>query len=308
MKKLKTALVLLLMVALLVVFPITANAASVSEKVYANDFVSGEIDDSFIVNYGTLSVVKENDESFLRCSHQNNRIQFAYGPSEQRNVDISFRVRATNLSNASNSTVSPFFRSPHIPAWDTISYQLQFKTYETAIIYADRFADDATLEPIASYPDFGISVGLWNNVQISTRGERIIVYVNGDRILETVDNRYGEYGGFGFTGLYSSFDIDDIVITRYYGNILPEPVENERPLWMGDISENEEKDIPDTGIIRIDLTNLGQNKQPVDNSVIYIDPTQITLYTWVALVLAVMAAGLSIAGFVTIKISKGGKT
>ena len=288
-------------------FPCSVSAAPQKEVVYENDFENGEIDDTFEVNRGNLNVVSEKGEKFLRCSHESNRIQFAYGPTDQRNVDISFRLRATTIVNATNATISPFFRSPHIPAWDTISYQLQFKTFQTSLMYADRFADENQLESIGQYPDFGISIGLWNNVQISTRGERIIVYVNGDRILETVDNRYGEYGGFGFAGLQASFDIDDIVITRHYGKNSPEPAANERPLWMGDISEKEEPDIPDTGVIRIDLTNLGQNKKPVNNAINYIDPTKITIYTWIALGISIICVALSTIGFVTIKKSKGGE-
>lgn len=307
MKKIKIVFSLVFTLMVLFSFSCSISAAPQKEIIYENDFEDGNIDETFDVNHGTLTVVSEKGEKFLRCSHESNKIQFAYGPTEQHNVDISFRLRATTIVNATNATISPFFRSPHIPAWDTISYQLQFKTYQTSLIYADRFADEMTLESISDYPDFGISMGLWNNVQISTRGERIIVYVNGDRVLETVDNRYGEYGGFGFSGLQASFDIDDIVITRHYGEKLPEPSDNEKPLWMGDISETEEPDIADTGVIRIDLTNLGQNKKPVNNAINYIDPNKITVYTWIALSISVICVALSAVGFVTIKKNKGGE-
>lgn len=307
MRKFKVFLSLFVAILLLCVFPLTAFASDTSETLYKNDFENGIIDDSFVVNHGTLNVVSEKGEKFLRCTHESNRIQFAYGPTDQRNVDISFRIRATTIVNATTATISPFFRSPHIPAWDTVSYQLQFKTYETSLIYADRFADDNTLAPIATYPDFAVSVGLWNNVQISTRGERIIVYVNGELLFETIDTNYGEYGGFGFAALQASFDIDDLVISRHYGERLPEPTLNEKPLWMGDLMEKEEADIPDTGIVRIDLTNLGQNKAPVSNAINYIDPTKPTTFTWIILALAVLCAATATTGFVIAIINKGGK-
>lgn len=277
-------------------FSLTSSAAS-SEVVYKNSFESGIVDDTFEINYGELKVVEEKGEKFLRCSQQGNKIQFAYGPTDQRNVDISFRIRATNINNATNSTITAFFRSPHIPAWDTISYQLQLKSYQAALIYADRFADDSTLSTLVDYQDYGISVGLWNNVKISTRGEMIIVYVNGDRILETTDDRYGEYGGFGFSASQASFDVDDISITRYYGNSLPDPTANEKPDWAGDPSEKEEADVADTGIIRVDLTTLGQQKSFADNSVDFLNPYIMSVYSWVALGVAVITALAATVGF-----------
>ena len=288
-------------------FTFSSFASPASEIVYENNFDSGAIDESFDIYYGNLKVVEEKGEQFLRCNHQDNRIQFAYGPAEQRNVDISFKIRATTIANATTATISPFFRSPHIPAWDTVAYQLEFKTYTTSLMYADRFADGNTLTTLAEYSDFGISVGLWNNVQISTRGERIVVYLNGDRILETIDTNEGEYGGFGFAARLASFDIDDLVITRHYGENLPEPSANERPLWMGDLAEEEEPDIADTGVPRIDLTNLGQNKETVNNAINYVDPTLVTTYTWILLAVAAACALAAVGGFVALILNKGGK-
>ncbi len=305
MKKIKCLAIFLLLFVLVSSFSLTASAAT-NKIVYKNNFESGKLDDTFQINYGTLKVVSEKGEKFLRCTNESNRIQFAYGPTEQRDVDISFRLRATLFTNASSATISPFFRSPHIPAWDTVSYQLQFKTFQTSLIFADRFADENTLTPLTDYPDFGISIGLWNNVQISTRGERIIVYVNGDRILETSDNNYGEYGGFGFAGLMSSFDIDDIVITRHYGSNLPEPQANEKPLWAGDFLEKEELDIPDTGVLRIDLTTLGQEKVPVNNAINFTNPFKASIYTWIALAIAVVCGLTAALGFgILIRRKKG---
>lgn len=307
MKKIKYIAVFALLFVMIFSVSLTASANS-SEVVYKNNFESGSLDDTFQITRGDLKVVNEKGEKFLRCTHEANKIQFAYGPEEQKNVDISFRLRATLFTNTNTATISPFFRSPHIPAWDTISYQLQFNTFQTSLIYADRFADETTLTPIAYYTDSGISVGLWNNVQISTRGDRIIVYLNGDRIIETADSNYGEYGGFGFCSAMSSFDIDDIVITRHYGKNLPEPQANERPLWAGDISEKEEPDIPDTGVIRIDLTTLGQEKVPVNNAIKFTNPFEASIYTWLAVAIAACSGASAVLGFVVLKRGKkGGK-
>lgn len=307
MKKFKFILSLVAVVLVVNTIAFTSLASPANEIIYSNNFENGVIDDSFVVNYGNLSVVTEKGEKFLRCGHESNRVQFAFGPTEQRNVDISFKIRATTFVNKSTATISPFFRSPHIPAWDTIAYQLEFKTYTTSLIYADRFADENSLTTLSEYPDFGISVGLWNNVQISTRGERIIVYLNGQRIFETIDTNYGEYGGFGFAAKMASFDVDDIVIKRHYGKSMPEPTANEKPLWMGDIAETEELDIPDTGVIRIDLTNLGQEKKPVSNAIHYIDPTKLTVYSWIALSVVVLCGIAALLGFTVINKNKGGK-
>lgn len=307
MKKIKFIFLLVTVLLIVNTFSLSSFALPTNEIIYENNFENGLIDDSFVVNYGNLSVVSEKSEKFLRCQHESNRIQFAYGPTEQRNVDISFKLRVTTFVNASIATVSPFFRSPHIPAWDTIAYQLEFKSYTTSLMFADRFADENTLTTLAEYPDFGISVGLWNNVQISTRGERIIVYLNGTRIFETIDSNYGEYGGFGFAAKQASFDVDDIVIKRYYGENLPEPTANEKPLWMGDLAEEEEPDIPDTGVIRIDLTTLGQGKKPVSNAINYVDPTKLTIYSWIALSTVIICMLSAFGGFFVIKNNKGGK-
>ncbi len=307
MKKVKFLVMLLSLLCIFSVLPFTASAAKTSEVVYENDFESGKLDDTFVVEYGTLSVKKEGDEQFLRCNHENNRLQFAYGPEEQKDVDISFKIRATTIGNNTNSTVSAIFRSPHIPAWDTVGYQLQLKTFQASLIYADRFADGNSLTPMVDSDQFGISIGLWNNVKISTRGKKMIVYINGNLLLETSDDRYGEYGGFGFTGLQSSFDIDDIVITRYYGKKMPEPTANERPLWAGDINENETLDAPDTGVLRIDLTILGQEKKPTSNAVTYVNNAEFNIYSLLALIITVLCAVGSAIGFIILfKKRKGG--
>ncbi len=309
MKKFKFLTMLLALFMVFSALPLTTSAAASSEVVYKNNFESGKLDDSFVIEYGNLQILQENDGKYLRCNSDtsNNRIHFAYGPQEQRDFDLSFRIRATTMTN-NNARISPFFRSPHIPAYNTVAYKVRFTSYQTSLVYADRFADGNTLTSIADYDNFGMSIGLWTNVQISTRGERIIVYVNGDKLFDQVDSNYGESGGFGFYSYFAAIDIDDIVITRHYGKSLPEPVANERPAWAGEPGENEELDAPDTGLLRIDLTTLGQEKKPVNLAINFIDPFTASAYTWIALAIAVIAAAGAIVGFVVLrKKSKGGK-
>lgn len=279
----------------------SASAAPSSEVVYENDFSSGELDDTFKITYGNLAVVEEKGDKLLRVTKDSaDRVHFAYGPEEQRNYDLSFKVRATFLTNSTNTQLTAFFRSPHIPAWDTVSYHLQFRTYQTALMYADRFADENTLTSLSDYPDFGISSGLWNNVQISTRGDRMIIYVNGNLFFEYTDSQYGELGGFGFTARGVSFDVDDVVITRYYGSSMPEPTANERPQWAGDISEDEEADIEDTGLPRLDFTTLGQEKVVKSNAIHFLNPFELTVYTWIALAVAAVSAVAAVTGWLII--------
>lgn len=304
MRKIKLLLSAVLALTLILCLATPALAADAGKVIYENSFDSGVLDDTFKVTRGTLSVAEEKGNPYLKVAHQTNQVHFAYGPTEQKDYDLTFRIRASLLTNEANATISPFFRSPHLPAWDTVSYQLQLKTFSASLIYADRFADDLTLSPLTEYDGFGISAGLWNNVKISTRGDRIIVYLNGDRVLETSDNKYGQTGGFGFTGRYASFDVDDIVITRYYGSTLPEPTPNEKPAWAGDISEKEEPDIPDTGVLRLDLTTLGQEKKPVNRAINYIDPAATGLYSWIALAAALICGGAATAGFIVLAKNK----
>lgn len=303
MKKLKPVLSACLALVLCLGLATPAMAAD-SKVIYENRFESGTLDDTFKVTRGNLSVVQEKGNHYLKVQHQSNQVHFAYGPQEQKDYDLSFRVRASLFTVEANATVSPFFRSPHIPAWDTVSYQLQLKTYSASLIYADRFADELTLTPLTEYDGFGISAGLWNNVKISTRGDRIIVYINGDRVLEASDDKYGQLGGFGFAAKYASFDVDDIVITRYYGSAMPEPTPNEKPAWVGDISETEEPDVPDTGVLRIDLTTLGQEKTPVNRTIRYTDPSALSLFSWIALAVALVCGGTAAVGFITVAKSR----
>lgn len=307
MKKFKLLVMLLAFIIVFSALPLTTSAAASSEVVYKNDFESGKLDDSFVIEYGDLQILEENDGKFLRCNIESNKIHFAYGPQEQRDFDLSFRIRATTISN-NNARISPIFRSPHIPAYNTVAYKVRFTSFQTSLVYADRFADGNTLTSISDYDNFGISIGLWTNVQISTRGERIIVYVNGDKLFDEVDSNYGVSGGFGFYSYLAAIDIDDIVITRHYGKSLPEPVANERPAWAGDPGEDEELDAPDTGLLRIDLTTLGQEKTPVNLAIDFINPFTTSAYTWIALVIAIIAAAGAMVGFVVLsKKSKGGK-
>lgn len=307
MKKFKLLTLLLALVVFFSTLPLTASAAASNKVVYKNDFESGKLDDSFVIQYGELNIAQENGGKYLQCSATSNKILFAYGPQEERDYDLSFRIRAATISG-NTSRISALFRSPNIPAHNSVTYKVRFTSFQSSLVYADLFADENTLTSISDYDSFGLSIGLWNNVQISTRGERIIVYVNGDKLFDEVDSRYGENGGFGFYALGATIDVDDIVITRHYGKSLPEPVANERPSWAGEPGENEELDAPDTGLLRIDLTTLGQEKIPVNLAIDFIDPFTISKYTWIALGVAIIAAAGAIVGFVVLrKKSKGGK-
>lgn len=298
MKFLKIFSLIFCFILLTTILAVPTSAAS-SKVIYENDFSGGDsdIDNTFDVYCGILTVVEEKGNKFLRCTQESAKVHFAYGPTEERNIDISLKIRATTINDNNNSRMEVMFRSPHIPAWETVCYSLQMKTYQSSLIFADRFADANERLPLLDSTDFRMKSGLWNNVQISTRGERIIIYVNGNLLFEYKDNQYAEEGGVGFSAASMSFDVDDIVITKHYGTSLPEPSANEKPEWAGDISEQEEPDIADTGVIRIDLTTLGQEKVAVNNAIHFINPFELTVYTWIALAVALVCLFGAVVGW-----------
>ena len=87
--KLISVLTAVLLLGSLFAFPADAAASNV---IYKNDFSAGDssIDESFDVYRGLLSIAEEKGNKFLRCTQENARVHFAYGPTDVSNVDVSF--------------------------------------------------------------------------------------------------------------------------------------------------------------------------------------------------------------------------
>ena len=139
--------------------------------------------------------------------------------------------------------------------------------------------------------------GLWYNMKVSLRKNRIVVFVNGVKFIDIEDDRSPDTGGFGVMGSGFEFDIDDIKITRYFGKSLPEPIPNDAPAWVGLEGTDEEEEFADTGEERMNL--FGGVSEKIDTAVSAIAPGSMTLGKWIAIGLLIIIL-LLISGIVVV--------
>ena len=245
--KLVISLILVFSAALMLLVP--ASAASVGEVVYKNDFSSTELDETmWYKSGGTVAVMKEYGEQFLRCTSvvgSARKVELSFGPKEIKNVDISFRIRAAVTNTHTAARMGIYFRSATIPASENFAYQFRLSEAKTTVVNMNSHFDTQTK---ALAEDFNITAraGLWNNVKVCLRENRIVIYVNGELACDFKDDIYPAEGGFGICGERYTFDVDDIVMTHYSGKALPEPTANEAPLWAGEFGTEEPAELADT--------------------------------------------------------------
>lgn len=295
MKKIIT-IVLVAVTLSISMFSISAFAAESSKIVYKNDFDGVGIDETMDYNpYGTPSIQEEKGNKYLKCEiSDDDRIAFRinFGPDEQKNVDITLKMRMQGSSDK-NHRMAVFFRSPTIPAFEAISYQLRLYELRSVLTFADIYdANNQTYTQIAEYSEKGNKSGLWHNVKISLRENRIVAYIDGNMVCDTTHDGYAALGGFGLCSYGMSFDVDDIVITRHYGTVLPEPTANEVPEWVGDPLDEEEPEFEDTGDERLNLVGAFNDDDDVDVKI-----SNLSLNKYIVLATSVSAV-LLLAGII----------
>lgn len=298
----KRFLLFIIAVALILcAFNITCFAESNGVVIYKNDFSAPELTDSTIdIGSGTAEVISNANENFLRCSYPDSKtFRMTIGPAEAQNLDISFKIRLINFMNKSNSRASFYFRSPTLPSWYTLAYQLQLWSFKTSIVCADFYADDNTLISLDDNDQITNNLGLWNNVKVSLRDTRIVVYINGNEAINLTDDTYPSKGGFGFTSYGVNFDLDDVEMIAYSGTA-PEPTANDIPIWAGNPLEDEEEDIADSGQERIDILNLGGETDNNKSSAInVVNPNKLTLNSYIAIGLIAALVLMAVSTIVT---------
>lgn len=235
------------------------SAAQNPEIIYKNDFSNG-IDASMnYLKYGSYEVKTIQNETFLRCtpvSSGTRAFRLNFGPQEAKNVDITFRIRSVAKQSNTSAYYGLYFRSPSIPANAKHSYQLRLSAAKTSLFYFDGYAD-TTQVALNEDSMFKIKDCLWNNVKVSLRNSRIVVYVNGTQVFDIKDEYFPNLGGFGIMSVRYAFDIDDIVITQYDKKKLPEPTANTAPIWAGEADTDYKADILDSGQERLNLAGIG---------------------------------------------------
>lgn len=289
---------------------LSSSAASGGKVVYKNDFNSGgELDDTmYYLQSGTCKITTEFGEQFLRCTPATSgtrRFGLNFGPAEAKNVDISFRVRARGTQTASGAFLGIYFRSFAIPSHALFSYQLKLNESKAALVHMNNHYDTTTTT-VTEDPNYSIKAGLWNNVKVCLREERIVVYFNGAKVMDVESDLNPVKGGFGICGIRYIFDVDDIVMTQYTGKTLPEPEPNDVPLWKGADGTDEEEDFADTGEERLNL--FGTGGEAVDTTVSYVDPNKLTINSWIAIgliiALVLMAASTLVVALLFVKSKK----
>ena len=245
--KLVISLIIVFNVFLMLLVP--ASAADVGKVVYKNDFSSETLDETmWYKSGGNVAITKEYGEQFLRCKSvvgSARKVEVSFGPEELKNVDISFRVRAAATNTHTAARMGIYFRSATIPASENFAYQFRLSEAKTTVVNVNSHFDTQT-KTLAEDFDATIRAGLWNNVKVCLREERIAIYVNGKLVCDFKDNIYPAEGGFGICGERYTFDVDDVVMTHYSGKKLPEPTANEAPIWMGRPGTDETAEIADT--------------------------------------------------------------
>lgn len=251
MKKIiKTITVVVISLSVLLLLTSPASAENGGRVVYENDFSNSTLDETmWYVKGGTAKVVSEYNEKFLRCTSivgTSRKVEISFGPEEAKNVDISLRMRATDTNTNTAARMGIYFRSATIPASENFAYQLRLNESGASIINYNLHFDTQS-KILAEDFETKIRAGLWNNVKICLREERIVIYVNGNIICDFKDDIYTAEGGFGICGERYTFDVDDIVMVQYKDKNLPEPTPNDAPLWVGKLGTDEKLEKIDTG-------------------------------------------------------------
>ncbi len=310
-KKGLLAMVVVLLFVFANAFTFSAAAESNGRVIYSNDFSGVGRDETmtYLAN-GKTEIIKEKGEAYLRCIPQSDggrNFKLNFGPEEAKNVDISLRIRLSTKSSVSTARFGIFFRSPSIPAYDTFSYQLCFENKATSLNFCDAHAD--TVRTTMATDVNACVLGLWYNVKVCLRGNRIVVYVNGNKIFDCEDEQFPAAGGFGLSSYCHSFDVDDLVIVGYTGKTLPEPTPNEAPIWVGDPLNDEEADLSDTGALGFDL--MGNGGEKGDDAIGVVDPNKLTVNSFIAIgliiALILMAASTFIVSYKLIILLKEDK-
>ncbi len=265
----------------------TASAADSGKVIYENDFSkSDKLDDTmWYSSAGTQEIIEEYGEKFIRCypltsGTRASRINF--GPNEVKNVDIDFRLRARDTQTATDAYCGLYFRSISIPASPLFAYQLRFNKTKAAVAHVNNHYDTTT-NVLIEDANTMLKPGLWYNIRVSLREKRMVVYVNGQKIVDMEDDSYPVYGGVGLCGVRYTFDIDDILMVQYSGKKLPEPTANETPKWVGELGTQEEEEFVDSGEERLNL--FGGTVEKVSTLIKGISPNALTVGKIIALCL-----------------------
>ncbi len=286
-----------LLCCLLLLCPVTsANASDAGTIIYANDFSNGMDDTMSYTAAGSTEVVTILGETFLRCkplTSGTRAFRMNFGPEEVKNVDITFKIRSTAAVNNTSAHYGVFFRSPAIPAFAPFSYNFRLSASKTALVRYDNYAD-TTQESI--YEDAMIKANdcLWYNVKVCLRDNRMVVYLNGDKIVDCTDDYYPVRGGFGITSVRYTFDLDDLEILQYKSSKV-EPTPNLAPEWVGEPGTDYKTDIPDSGKERLNLLNIGGNKDNASTAIDVLSLDELTLNKWIAIGLIVLPILLAVA-------------
>ena len=295
-KTAKLLITLILVLLMLVGFSLTASADNAGKVVYENNFSGDKPDDTmWYVNQGSVEIIEEFGDKFLRCyplTSGTRACRVNFGPDEVQNVDITFKLRARATQTASDAYCGIYFRSISIPSNPLFAYQLRFSEKKTSLVHMNNHYDTTTTTITEDVENI-IKPGLWYNIKVALRGDRIVVYVNGKKIMDMDSDLYSQIGGAGICGVRYTFDMDDIVMTQYGGKKLPEPTPNEAPEWLGKEGTEEEEEIADTGNERLNL--FGGTTEKVDTAVNFLDPAAWT----VGKIIAVVMAGLTVMAAIT---------
>lgn len=297
------------MLSLLLALMLPASAAGTGKVVYENDFSGTEIDETmWYLNTGTVAVTEEFGEKFLRCTPITSgarAVRINFGPQEAKNVDVSFKIRARANQTNTGAYLGIYFRSISIPANALFAYQLRLNATKTALVHVNNHYDTTTTT-LTEDANTMVSQGLWYNVKLCLRENRIVVYINGTKIMDLEDESNPAAGGFGLCGVRYTFDVDDLVMTQYSGKTLPEPEPNEVPVWVGAPGTDEEPEFADTGEERLNLFGTGGEK--VSSAVSAVDPNKMTVNSYIAIgliaALVLMAASTLIVALLLVKSKK----
>lgn len=296
-KAIKLVTTAILALSLIFALSLTASAADNGNVIYENDFSdSDELDETmWYPSAGTQEIVEEYGEKFIRCypltsGTRASRINF--GPNEAKNIDIDFRLRARDTQTASDAYCGLYFRSISIPSSPLFAYQLRFSATKAAIAHVNNHYDTTT-NVLIEDANTMLKPGLWYNIRVSLREKRIVVYVNGQKIIDIEDDSYPVYGGVGLCSVRYTFDVDDIVMVQYSGKKLPEPTANEVPIWVGAEGTTEDEEFIDSGEERLNL--FGGTAEKVSTLISGISPNALTVGKIIAICLLALVVLFAVA-------------
>lgn len=237
MKKRLLALAGIAALSMSLILPMAAAAENAGQVLYEQNFESGK--NEFIntnpENDGTSSIVEENGNKFLQLVTNNgdeaNGYLHFWGPmaedgslalNMEGDWDYTLRVRPDYIKNPDHNWIK-ICTAAQDGKWENACYMFEMWQWrgKIAIKENDIGLNDLNNPLVEGMENEGFEFndGIWYNVKMSRRANKISVYVNDKLCVYMTDEENRFQGGtIAFCSWGANFSVDDLKVVGYTGD------------------------------------------------------------------------------------------